>query len=252
MSDPSAPVPPSADPAMPPLPQKKRGISCMGIIAIFSGIFAVLLLIVGILVWQAVSWIKNAPEATMSITDKVKLEPGEEEDANRIIHEIDDVSKKKGNLIDESTTLNVLNGIVQFIIEEEAKKSPQKPDNAIAARFALKGDGYNAKVVMPARDADTGAVIPGMFLNIDVDFDAEIVDGKFTKLEVHRFALGNKEAPLAARVFLYFGAKGMREGKVDDDKQKDFQDGMKAIRLLKREGERIHLIVDGKQAAETK
>jgi hypothetical protein len=250
MSDPASANPP-INPAVPPLPLKKSGISCLGIVAIFAGIFAVVLLIIGILVWQAVSWIKNAPESSMSITDKVKLEPGEQEDATRIIHELDDVAKKKGNLVDESATLATLNGIVQFIIEEEAKKSPQKPDNAVAARFAFKGDGYNARIVMPARDADTGAVIPGMFINVDVDFDAEIVDGKFTKLEVHRVALANKEAPLFARMFINFGVKAMREGKINDDaKQKDFQDGMKAIRLLKREGERIHLIVDGKMIEE--
>ncbi|HYF52433.1 MAG TPA: hypothetical protein VEJ63_23705 [Planctomycetota bacterium] len=244
---PSATLPPG------PGPQKKSGIGCLGILAIIAGVMAVVMLIVGILVWQAISWVKNAPESTIAVAEPLNLSEGEKEDVARIVRALT-TAGHEDKTIDESVTPRVFNGVIEFIMKEEEKKNNRKPDDAVAFRSDFKGDVMRIRVTVPAKDMDTGQLKQGMYLNVDCEADLEIVDGEFTKLDVKRVALGGKDAPLVARMFINWGVTGMKQAakqaKADPTKNPD--NPLRVIKLLKREGDRLHVVLDGAQFKDDK
>jgi hypothetical protein len=81
-----------------------------------------------------------------------------------------------------------------------------------------------------------------MYVNADVRFDVEVANGQITELKIERVTLRDEPAPMIARwVYNYF---------IDAWKQQQAKTDWSSIRTLKREGERVHFVLDGKKLKE--
>jgi hypothetical protein len=208
---------------------------------IAAAVVALTLLIFGIMVWNAISWMQNAPEPQMASYEPLKLSPGEQEDVTRILTELGSATQT-GTDVDEYVSPQVFNGVMEKLMEDEKKKKSSKPDAPLYVRASLPDHGFDIKLTVPATDQKTKEVMQNMYVNADVRFDVEVANGQITELKIERVTLRDEPAPMIARwVYNYF---------IDAWKQQQAKTDWSSIRTLKREGERVHFVLDGKKLKE--
>jgi hypothetical protein len=86
-----------------PLPSEtppKRKFGCLHGCLLGLTVTVFVIVVVVALIWQSVSWLKNAPEPTMAQYEPLNLSEGEVEDVNRVLAGIDE-AKKAGADYDE-------------------------------------------------------------------------------------------------------------------------------------------------------
>jgi hypothetical protein len=223
-----------------------------------TAVGAFLAAIVVILIWQSVSWLKNAAEPNMAQYEPLTMSLGEEEDVNRVINGINE-AKQNGTVYDEYITPRVFNGALQKIIAGEQRKGKAKPDALLAARGAFVNDHLYLRVTVPKTDEAGGqpqpqnapaAILPqGRYINAEATFDLEIVEGEIIRAKVHTLVLRGREAPWLSRmVFNRFFIGGLKENshKLKNDPANPFW----AIKMLRREGDRLHVMLDGARMRE--
>jgi len=231
MTPPPAGSPPSAP---------KQGLGCLAWLAIVAGILVLMLLIAGVLVWQAVSWVKNGAEPAIASYAPLKLSPGEQEDVDRVVVELY-TAKDGKKLLEEYVSPVVFNAVVERMMNDEKRKGTAKPDAPLFVRGAFEGDAFGLKLTAPATDPDKHTVIPNQFFNAEVFFDLEIVDGELVKAEIRNARLKGVDAPWAARKWVNHALNKERE----KFKKSDESNKLRAFKLFRREGDRLHVILDG-------
>ncbi|HYG78277.1 MAG TPA: hypothetical protein VEK08_24960 [Planctomycetota bacterium] len=222
-------------------------MGCFKFFLIIAGACAFAFLICGILVWQSVSWLKNAPDPVPATYEPLKLSGGEQEDVERVIIEIEK-AKNAGKLYEDYVTPAVFNGLFEKIFEGERLKG--KKDVPLAFRVGLVDkDKLSLKFTSPIVDQPSPDGKP-LYINAEIDFEVEIVDGELRKAKVHRLHLRKREAPLLSRMVVNWFVDQARMGTFKDKQGEDqMKEGLKSIKLLKRDGARIHFILDGKEMA---
>jgi hypothetical protein len=219
----------------------KKGWGCVTWLMIGAGIAALLMIIVGVLVMQAVNWVKNA---SVAVYPKLELSPGEREDVRRVVGQIDQ-AKRQGTVFEDRISPAVFNGVMERIIEDQRLKGEIKKDAQIFIRLSFESDGALLRVTHPAKDFDTKADIPGMYYNAEALFDLEIVEGELKNIEIKKLRLRGQEPPWLARKILYHHLENV---KVESSKNKSAPENDLAVfKLLRRDGDRIHIIIDGKK-----
>jgi hypothetical protein len=208
-------------------------------------VIALLLLVFGILVWQSIAWVKNAPEPKMATYAPLQLSDGEKEDVDRIVTKLWTAQKDKA-LFDEYVSPEVFNGVMEKIIEGERKKN-NKTDQPAYFRGGFSGNDYELKVTMPVTDASTKET---QYFNVDIIFDCEIEDGKFKQLELKQFLMHDQPPPLFARLYINTIVKAVQQGSTQasvqqGQNQKNPFDELKFIKQIKREGNKVHFVLDG-------
>ena len=228
-----------------PVPERKSSFGCLKILAIVAGIFAIMLIIFGILVWQTISWFKNAAEPTIATYAPLNLSEGEKEDVDRIIMKVSTAQASKA-IVDEYVTPEVFNGVMEKIIAEDKKKNKSKANDTVVFRGGFHDNDYEVKFSTSIKDASSTTP---QFVNIDLFFDCEMDEGRFTKLDVKQVIMHDRPVPFFARLYLSTVTKALEQtGKAppaaSGTQQNPFED-LKIIKLLKREGNKIHVILDG-------
>lgn len=232
-----------ADPVQPP-PQKSS-FGCLKILAILAGVIALVLVVIVVLVWQTISWVKNAPETTMATYPPLQLSAGEKEDVDRIITKLWAAQPNKA-IVDEYVSPEVFNGVMEKIIEEERKKSANKSDQPAYVRGGFNGPDMELKITTPFTDASTKQT---QYVNVDIIFDCEIEDGKFKQLEVKQLLVHDAPPPFIARSYINMITKALQQGNMQQvnaqNGQKNPLEGLEVIKQLKREGNKVHFVIDG-------
>jgi hypothetical protein len=242
-------VPSQPTPGIPPSPivQPKQSMSgCLKVFLWVAGFLAFIFLIIAILVWQSISWLKNAPESKIATYPALKMSPGEEEDINRVIAAIEQAKARDG-LCEEYITANVFNGLLEKILEGDRAKG--KKDVPLFLRAALAEDNkLELKVTQPMKDGEKAGDGSPLYVNVEVVFQLEIVDGELRQANVDKLVLRGREAPFLSRVVVNQVVKGIKAESQQNKNSKDNK--LAAIKLLRRDGERIHIILDGKKLRE--
>ena len=214
--------------------------------------------IVVVLIWQSVSWLKNAGEPNMAQYEPVGLSRGEEEDVARVMSGINE-AKQKGDIYDEYVTPRVFNGAVQKIIADEQRKGTAKPDAPLFLRGSFVDDRLSLRITLPAKTEQSGspqktqntspAILPeGKYINAEVVFELEIVEGEIMRAKVHKLVLRGRDAPLLSRWVVNY-----KIGEIKEDSHKKKNDPANpfwAVKLLRRENDRLHVMLDGARMRE--
>jgi len=218
-------------------------------VALAAGIFFTAVVVA--LIWQSVSWLKNAAEPNMAQYEPVGLSRGEDEDVARVMSGINE-AKQNGTVYDEYVTPRVFNGAVQKIIDGEQRKGTAKPDAPLFVRGAFVGEHMSLRITVPKTEESVGqqpqkappAILPeAKYINAEAVFDLEIVEGEILRAKVHKLVLRGRDAPLISRWVVNYYIGGLKETshKLPNDPANPFW----AIKLLRREGDRLHLMLDG-------
>jgi hypothetical protein len=247
MSEPLAPPPPSQQPA-----PKKKTSGCLKALLIVVGAVAICMIITGVIVYRAVTWLTQAPQPAPAVYAPLQLSDGEQEDINRIISSIEQAKNKNGVVEETSITPAVFNGVIEKILEGERFKHPEKQDIPLALRGGFVNNQMHLKFTTQMTPEQIKAQnLPSstpLYINAEAVFNIEIVEGEIKQLSVDRVVIGGKDAPFLWRLFTNHFIDVVRQ---ENQKLKSSPDNpLAAIKLLKREGDRLHLVLDGKKMRE--
>lgn len=210
------------EPNLPGTPPRSSSFGCLKILAIAAGVLALLLITFGVLVWQSISWAKNAPENKIASYPPLNLSDGEKEDVDRILGKLGTAQKDKA-IVDEYVSPEVFNGVMDKIIQGEKLKPKKKAkkEQPLFFRGGFSGQDLELKITVPAPDAGNGSPnststgtntsVTPEYVNADVVFDLEVVDGKFTVLDLKRVLVHDQPPPLFARWYLESLVKLLRQ-----------------------------------------
>jgi hypothetical protein len=242
-------APPPENPTGVTKPASKGMSGCVKALLIVVGLFACAMLAIGIFVWQLVSWINNTTELQPATYPPIMLSAGEKEDVQRVLEALSS-AKTNGTEFDEYVTPTVFNGALEQIFEGERAKG--KKDVPVAMRFALTPDAITTRftAIVTAEKAgktDLPADTP-LYVNVEGAFDIEIEDGRLKSAEIKSVKVGSKDTPWLINWVVKQKLKESRDlAKVNADEENN---PLRAVKLLKREGDRIHIVLNGKKIPE--
>jgi hypothetical protein len=203
------------------------------------GVVVVLALIAGAVFGyfavQSGKWLESAQESAPAAYPPLAVSAGEQEDVQRLLQRIN-TAKTDKTVIDETITPMVFNGVVDKIIQGEKDKG--KDPDMDAFRLGVDGDHFTVTATKKVKDK-MGAT---KYANIQATFDCEIEEGKINKLDVQKVVAGGNEAPFSVKSVLAVGIEAFKKG-VNDNTSPE-ANKFKAFKLVKREGDRLHIIID--------
>lgn len=248
LAPPSSPVSGPVGPAGFPPPPKPSGMSgCLKVLLIVAGFLALLMLLIGILVWQTVSWVQNIAQPTPITFPALTPSAGEQEDIQRVLQGLND-AKQKGQEFDEYMTPAVFNGVLDRILQGERAKG--KPEVPLGVRGSFVGDAIKLELSTQADQkaleaaGKQGSATP-YYVNAEAVFKLEIVDNEAKAIELKQLKVGGRDAP---GILMWVIRKQTEAFMLESKNLKNRPDNpFGAIKLLRREGERLHLILDGKK-----
>ncbi|MCY3022855.1 MAG: hypothetical protein NTW87_28070 [Planctomycetota bacterium] len=243
-----------SDPETPP---RKHG--CLPILALLAGLAVFFVAVTGLIIWQSLGWLKNAPEERVATYEPLEISEGEREDVNRIMQAVD-AAKTQGALVDEYVSPTVFNGVFQAIIEGEKRQGTANKDAPLFVRGSIVNGHMAVKLTTPVKDGQPATpppepktpmlVLPERkYINAEAVFDIEIVDGVITRANVHRLVLRDREAPLTSRLVLDYIVLAQWK-KMSREEQNKPDNKLAAVKLLRLEGGRVHIVLDGLKLAE--
>ena len=221
-------------------PKPKRSLGCC-LLKIVALCFVLALFgagLVGYGIYSTASWFKNVAESAPANFQPLIVSDGERQDIDRILFELNS-AKQSRELIDESITPNVFNGILDAIIQGEKNKGKAPELEAVRGNienghFSL---AFSARKKHPEKSDD--------FINGRALFDLELENGSIKVAHVHSLIVAGREAPWIVRTFVNNFILPKLRNPNDPESIRNTK-GFKPIRLLKLEGERLHVILDPK------
>ena len=198
---------------------------------------AVLLLIVLLVGWQAYrtkSWIENGAESTPATPPQVRLSAEEEQGLNETRSSYEASYREKKDF-DAVLTPAQFNRIVEDQIRNE--RAAGKQPGVEALQLAFEGRETVVRGAAPVRER------PGMYHNFEVRGEVA-VDHGHAAWSLGAIRLRGQEPPWAALVVARIAI-----GKKLTEQEELFTKGQDSlfsrIKLLRREGDKVHLILDG-------
>jgi hypothetical protein len=237
-------------------PEKKSSFGCLKILIIMAGIVALILLIFGIMVWNAISWFKDAPEPKAAVYAPLQLSLGEQEDVTRVVSEIY-ATTRTGEDIDESITPQVLNGVLEKIIEDD-RKTNKTSDPPSFVRFAVANNAIQIKASVPFKDQENGSIQKTpegqvMYVNAEAELRLEIENSIVTQVEIQSLKLHDRPAPFLFRAIFYHDfTDKLKSGHqpTQTNSKNPNNVNVDIFKTLKIENGRLHIVLDGKKIKE--
>lgn len=219
-------------------PQPKRRGMSLGC-QIILGICAVLTVIVIVLVvstYNAVQWLQQGAEATPTQYPSLELTPAEEMDM--VSHQVTfDRAQRNGNDFDVTFPPKLFNEFLR----REAKKSKDasKGEPFEGGDVTFLEDGLKIRATW--KDANSN-----QYINLIATGDFSIEQGTI-RARLDSLKLADRDAPWVAMWIAHKALAAAETGQVSKDGKPDpnFERFKKMFKLLKREGDKIHVILDG-------
>jgi len=217
-------------------PKKKSSCGCcfLKVLGVFVALVLVVGIIVGYFVNQTMKWAEKTKESTPVAYAPLVIAPGEQEDVESIIQRIHNAKKDK-SVIDVTVSPNVFNGVIDKISGFEREKG-KEPDFE-AFRLGLEGEHFTLSATKKIKEGGEQK-----YVNVQLTFDCEIEDGHINTLTAHKIIAGGNEAPGIVKTFLSFAVdkfvKGVNDGTTPEARK------LNVFKLVKREGDRVHIILD--------
>jgi len=216
------------------LPRPRLGCFWKGFL-IFLAVLLLVVLFAGWQVYRTKSWIENAAESTPAALPQVRLSQEEEEGVGRLYASYEACWKEKKDL-DLVLTPAQFNRIMEDQVrKEKAKGTGEKGPEAM--QLAFEGRETVVRGAAPVRER------PGMYYNFEVRGEVA-VDHGHAAWSLGAIRLRGQEAPWGALI-----AARIAIGRLLSEQKDRFAKGedslFSRIKLLRREGDKVHLILDG-------
>jgi hypothetical protein len=130
---------------------------------------------------------------------------------------------------------NQLNAFVEREIARKKRNDSLGPEEPVAFHVWFEKNQTVLKLSIPSED--------GNYINMEMGGDIMVRNGRL-HVRLGKLKLGDQEAPwLVMQVFRYLASQ-LSKGEAKNSPELD--DFLKRVKLLERDGEKIHLIMDGK------
>jgi|GEM_PF-5661866 len=225
-------------------PEQKKASGCSGCLKALMAFAAIIVfsgIVIGFLFWQSYNWVDANTETVAVQYPGLNLIPSEDAEASRLLQLLV-VAGDTGAEFDERVTPKMFNAVLLKIREAEGKNNlPPKVGEPQALFLSFAENGYAVKLTIPVQPKKPG--VPA-FLNAEIFFNLDIENGKFKEIEVKDVKLHGQSAPMVARLFM--------KQEIDKlyQRQETPENPLAAIKLLRRENDKIHLILDGRKLKE--
>ncbi len=224
-------APPGDSPSAP----KKSGLSLGCQIFLGLGLVTLLLFIVGVvMVVNSVSWVANAQQPAPLQFDPVEISAKDELELKKMGEQLK-ISTKNEQIFDVKISPRQLNAFIQEQQKQEAENNATNSKKEPLVRFAFeeKSTVFRASFPTPQKT----------YVNLEVAGDINISEGK-PVFKLDRIKLGGQEAPYLVRAFLDTILNHLEKATLQE-MPPEVRKVLLAVKLLKREGDEIHLILDG-------
>ncbi len=234
------------DPNIKTKPKSSCGCCVLKIFALCFVLFLVVCGVFGYYFFNTVNWVTSAAQPVAASYTPLNTAPGEKEDADRVILKLQTIKNNK-EVVDETITTAVFNGIMDKVIQDEKAKNAAKgkSEGLEALRLTTDGDHFGlaltSKYISKDPKNNPGAL---MYLNINATFDLEIEDGQITKAHIEKLVAGGQEAPAVVKFAFNLVLKSIRDGTNTNKDIDKAVEKLHFIKLLKRDGDRLHVILD--------
>jgi len=223
----------------PSTPKSSLGCCLLKIFLALFFMFVIAVCVVLYNVYRVGSWVAGALEETPATFEKLSISDGEQQDITRILQELQP-GQANAKLVDERITPNVFNGVLDGIIQGEKNKG--KRNELEGLRGGLDGEHLSLSF---SKETTTDKGDHG-YINGKASLDLEIEDGVIKQAQVNSLNLGGREAPWTVLFAVNnFALKKLIDP--DDTQTMQKTSGLHFIKLLKRDGDRLHIIVDPSQ-----
>jgi hypothetical protein len=227
MSDANAPAPVPA-----PAPRRRGRLGCY----LALGLAGFLLLLAVALLAQVVrmaNWVKRGAEPAPRPLPPLRLSPGEETELTAMREGYLKCHREKKDFEALLTPAQI-----NVLADEGQTRKRAKGETVYPFRLSFAGGKFELRGTAPAPNE------PDKFWNFTLRGDLEIRDGKVAHWQVDSMTLAGEEPPAGA---LTVARRAIAEQlrKVENGEAPGKED-LKRIKLLKREGDRLRLILDGR------
>lgn len=220
--------------AIDPPSRKGMSLGCQIVIAL-----AVMLLIgivfIGISISNLVSWVKNGPENAPAKYAPTALTPDQEQELWRIWATYKKAYETKTDF-DASFTPDLLNGFLEREIARKKAAGEAKSGDPKAMQVTFDGNQTVLRMTVPADET-------GKYQNFEVRGNFGVEGGRLVGT-VDQVKLAGREAPWLARIFIDQFLDAARKGDLKD-KHGHGENPIEGLKVLRREGEKIHVVADG-------
>lgn len=200
----------------------------------FALLFLAIVVVGVAVVVHSLAWFGNAVQKTAAQYPVPTLSATEELELQRIGAQYRTCYNEKQDF-EIRFSPNQLNVFVDREITRKKEDETLQPDEPVAFNLALEKDHTVLKLCVPTDD--------GQFINLEVAGNVLVKDRR-VQIRLDKAKLGGKEAPwLVMQVFRYL-ARQLSTGKTKNSPELD--EFLNRVKLLERDGDKIHLIMDGK------
>lgn len=218
------------------MPPKRRGMSfgCQ-IVLVVCGLLALTVIALVISTYNAVQWMQQGVEATPTQYPAVELAPAEEMDL--VSHQVTfDRAQRNGNDFDATFTPKLFNEFLRR--EAKKKKEAWENDPFEGGDVTFLDDGIKFRATW--KDPNN------QYVNLIVTGDFAIEEG-IVRARLDTLKLAGRDAPWVAMWIARKALSAAESGQFTKNGKPDphYERFKKMFKLLKREGDKIHVILDG-------
>ncbi|MBI3830117.1 MAG: hypothetical protein HY291_11405 [Planctomycetes bacterium] len=227
---------PAAEPGAQPPAKKGFGTGCKVALGCFS-VVLLIVLVVAVIFVNALSWVTNgretasAPYTSPTLTDSQQSELGK----IRADHKKAYATQADWDVVFTPELFNTF--VASEIKKKKADGSFKKGE---AEGVDIRFDGQDIVIRTTYEDQEKGG-----YYNVELRGDPHFENGKFLG-RVDSIKLADKEAPWLARKFVDMAIDAARKGELKTEKGPHANENpFEGIKLLRREGDKIHIIILG-------
>jgi len=212
------------------------GLGCQ--IFVGLGLLALALFVTGVVLFaDTVSWFANAAQPKPVSYPPVHLSAKEELELRKIEQQLVRV-KANGQDLDILVSPNQLNAFLEGEKQRKVTTEGKEPKKTPAVRFSFEGEDTVLRASISIENKH--------YLNLEVAGRLSVRDGK-PKLRVKRLKLGGQDAPWLVMAFLQRFLPKLEKATFKD---RGTRIVFETVKVLERQGSRIHLVLDGKKLQE--
>ncbi|MBE7466034.1 MAG: hypothetical protein HS116_21370 [Planctomycetes bacterium] len=209
-------------------PPAKKGMGCWLYVLFLLGFLGLGIVIIAVLFYNSISWVAESMEGEALPPVVTELNPAEQADLWKKVVQYRQCYQEKKDF-ETYLTFEQFNYFLQHEIDKKKAKGLKEP----LAHVYLKPEGDKIRATWSIYQEKEGK-----YLNLETLGDLQVESRKLS-VTLDELKMGGKEAP---SLVMWFARNFAQKAQEDQHKNPKAQE---AVKLLKREGDKIHIHLDG-------